>query len=102
MSKLLKSRSEESLMGTNHATRLSRRVFLRTVTASLALPLMLGTANAGEHGLKIGQALEPLGMARRQQHFMTSLYPQFAQCATDSTGPDYPDRIGGNYPRSKD
>ena len=41
-------------MDANHATRLSRRVFLRTVAASLALPLMLGTANAGEHSLKIG------------------------------------------------
>jgi predicted dinucleotide-binding enzyme len=95
IAELVKSPSQENLMGTNHATKLSRRVFLRGVAASLALPLMPRGADAGKHSLKIGiigagrigGALGELWVKAGHEVLLSSRHPERLKGLADRLGP---------------
>jgi predicted dinucleotide-binding enzyme len=92
-----------NLMSTNHATKLSRRVFLRGVAASLALPLMPRGADAGKHSLKIGiigagrigGTLGELWVKAGHEVLLSSRHPERLKGLADRLGP----RARAGFPR---
>lgn len=82
-------------MDANHVTRSSRRIFLRAIAASLVLPLISPSADAGKRSLKIGVigagriggTLGELWVKAGHEVLLSSRHPERLKGLADRLGP---------------